>query len=51
MIRVIALALGAGGLIGYAILRVTVQHRPVLPSAIGAVLGLVVLGLLARKPR
>jgi hypothetical protein len=51
MIRAIALGLGVAGLIGYAILRVTVQHRPVLPSVIGAVLGLIVLGLLARKPR
>jgi hypothetical protein len=51
MTRAIAYGLGVAGLVGYAIIRVTLQHRPVLPSVIGSVLGLVVLWLLARRPR
>ncbi|HET8607125.1 MAG TPA: hypothetical protein VFL66_08865 [Gaiellaceae bacterium] len=51
MTRAIAYGLGVSGLVGYAILRVALQHRPVLPAAVGAALGLVVLWLLARRPR
>jgi hypothetical protein len=51
MLRAAAFGLGVAGLVGYAIVRVVLQHRPVVPSLIGAALGLVVLYLLARDPR
>jgi hypothetical protein len=46
--RWIALALGGAGLIAYAVLRIE-EGRPALPNVVGAALGIVVLGLLARR--
>jgi hypothetical protein len=46
--RLIALGLGAAGLVAYALLRIHSGHA-VLPSLIGAALGIVVLVLLARR--
>ncbi len=48
LIRWIALALGAAGLITYAVLRIE-EGRPALPNIIGAALGIVVLALLGRR--
>jgi hypothetical protein len=48
LIRWIALGLGATGLITYAVLRIE-EGRPALPNIVGAALGIVVLGLLARR--
>jgi hypothetical protein len=46
--RWIALGLVAAGLIAYAVLRIE-EGRPALPNIVGAALGIVVLGLLARR--
>jgi MYXO-CTERM domain-containing protein len=48
LIRYGALALGAAGLIAYAVLRID-EGRPPVPNVVGAALGIVVLGLLARR--
>jgi MYXO-CTERM domain-containing protein len=48
LIRWLALGLGAAGLITYAVLRID-EGRPVLPNIVGAALGILVLGLLARR--
>lgn len=48
MTRLVALVLGAAGLIVYAVLRIQTGH-PFLPNVIGAGLGIVVLALLARR--
>ena len=48
MIRWLALAIGAVGLITYAVLRIE-EGRPALPNIVGAALGIVVLALLARR--
>lgn len=48
MTRVVALALGAIGLVVYAALQVH-SGRAVVPSVLGAALGIVVLLLLARR--
>jgi hypothetical protein len=48
VIRWLALALGGAGLVTYAVLRIA-EGRPALPNVVGAALGIVVLGLLARR--
>ena len=48
MTRVVALALGAVGLVVYAIVRVRGGTDPA-PAIVGAALGIVVLFLLARR--
>lgn len=48
MTRRIALGLGVAGLVAYAALRIE-TGRGVVPSVVGAALGIVVLALLARR--
>jgi hypothetical protein len=48
VIRIAAIAIGAAGLVIYALLRIR-SGLPVLPNVVGVALGIVVLLLLARR--
>jgi hypothetical protein len=46
--RIAAIAIGAAGLVVYALLRIH-SGFPVLPNVVGVALGIIVLFLLARR--